>query len=85
VDFYAPGAVKNKCSNNLCSIGVTQCLAQAVVASVSNYNPVTAGIALDLTGPLGPIAPVLARLDPLLANPAIRVSKSSPTKSYRPM
>jgi cytochrome c peroxidase len=40
-----------------------------VGASLTNYNPVTAGAASDLTGPLGPMAPVLAQLDPLLANP----------------
>jgi cytochrome c peroxidase len=40
-----------------------------VLASVSNYNPATAGVAPDLRGPLGPMAPVLTRLDPLLANP----------------
>jgi hypothetical protein len=36
---------------------------------VDNYNPVVAGVAPDLTGPLGPTAPVLARLDPLVATP----------------
>jgi cytochrome c peroxidase len=40
-----------------------------VLASVNNYNPATAGVAPDLRGPLGPMAPVLARLDPLLATP----------------
>ncbi len=40
-----------------------------VVASVNNYTPATAGVAPDLRGPLGPMAPVLARVDPLLANP----------------
>jgi cytochrome c peroxidase len=40
-----------------------------VVASVNSYNPTSAGVALDLRGPLGPVAPVLSRLDPLLANP----------------
>jgi len=40
-----------------------------VVASVNNYNPVTAGVKADLTKSIGPIAPVLARLDLLLANP----------------
>jgi len=33
------------------------------------YNPTTAGVAPDLRGPTGPIAPVLARLDPLLVAP----------------
>jgi cytochrome c peroxidase len=41
-----------------------------VVASVNSYNPVAAGVASDLTGPIGPMAPVLARLDSRLANPA---------------
>lgn len=40
-----------------------------VVASVNSYNPSNAGVAPDLRGPIGPMAPVLARLDPLLANP----------------
>ncbi len=40
-----------------------------VVASVNSYDPVAAGVAADLTGPMGPMAPVLARIDPLLANP----------------
>jgi cytochrome c peroxidase len=40
-----------------------------VLSSVNNYNPATAGVAPDLRGPLGPMAPVLARIDPLLANP----------------
>ena len=34
-----------------------------------NYDPTSAGVALDLRGPAGPIAPVLARLDPLVAAP----------------
>lgn len=40
-----------------------------VNTSVHNYDPVVAGVAPDLTGPLGPIAPVLVRLDPLLTVP----------------
>ena len=40
-----------------------------VFASVNNYDPATAGVAPDLRGPVGPMAPVLSRLDPLLANP----------------
>jgi cytochrome c peroxidase len=40
-----------------------------VVASVDNYNPTSAGIGSDLRGPLGPMAPVLFRLDPLVTNP----------------
>jgi cytochrome c peroxidase len=37
--------------------------------SARNYDPVRAGVAADLAGPLGPIEPVLARLDPLLQKP----------------
>ena len=33
------------------------------------YDPVTAGVDDDLQGPMGPIAPVLARIDPALATP----------------
>ena len=40
-----------------------------VLASVNDYNPATAGVAQDLRGPVGPMQPVLARVDPLLANP----------------
>jgi cytochrome c peroxidase len=40
-----------------------------VLASVSYYNPVTAGVAPDLRGPLGPMAPVLDRLDSLVSTP----------------
>ncbi len=40
-----------------------------VVASVNNYDPVAVGVASDLGGPIGPMSPVLARLDPLLASP----------------
>ncbi|HVQ39284.1 MAG TPA: cytochrome c peroxidase, partial [Pyrinomonadaceae bacterium] len=42
-----------------------------VLTSVNNYDPAAAGVATDLTGPLGPMAPVLARLDPLLVNPIV--------------
>lgn len=34
-----------------------------------NYNPTAAGVAPDLRGPLGPIGPVLLRLDPAVAAP----------------
>jgi cytochrome c peroxidase len=34
-----------------------------------NYDPTSAGVALDLRGPTGPIAPVLARLDTALVAP----------------
>ncbi|PWT93690.1 MAG: hypothetical protein C5B55_04100 [Blastocatellia bacterium] len=40
-----------------------------VSSSVNAYNPTSASVALDLRGPLGPMAPVLARLDPLLVDP----------------
>jgi cytochrome c peroxidase len=40
-----------------------------VFASARSYNPVQAGVAWDLTGGLGPIEPVLACVDPLLATP----------------
>ena len=39
------------------------------IGSAPDYNPVAAGIAADLQGPQGPIAPVLARIDPALATP----------------
>jgi cytochrome c peroxidase len=39
------------------------------VGSAPGYNPVLAGVAADLQGPQGPIAPVLARIDPALATP----------------
>jgi cytochrome c peroxidase len=39
------------------------------VGSAASYNPVAAGVAVDLQGPQGPIAPVLARIDPALATP----------------
>jgi cytochrome c peroxidase len=40
-----------------------------VVESVSNYTPASQNLPADLSGPPGPIEPVLARLDPLLATP----------------
>ena len=40
-----------------------------VVRSVRDYDPITAGLDNDLTLPIGPMAPVLARLDPLLKTP----------------
>src|SRR5207253_1723729 len=40
-----------------------------VEESARNYNPVTAGVPADLIGRLGPIEPVLRRLDPLLRSP----------------
>jgi cytochrome c peroxidase len=40
-----------------------------VIASVLAYDPVAQGLDADLTGPLAPIGPILARLDPALATP----------------
>lgn len=40
-----------------------------VFESARNYDPIRAGIENDLTSQLGPIEPVLARLDPSLLNP----------------
>lgn len=37
--------------------------------SARNYDPVRAGVAADLTILRGPVDPVLARIDPLLATP----------------
>jgi len=39
------------------------------LGSAASYDPAQAGLDTDLQGPRGPIAPVLARLDPLLATP----------------
>lgn len=44
------------------------------VGSASSYDPVAAGVAADLQGPQGPIAPVLARIDPALATPVTLAS-----------
>lgn len=41
------------------------------IGSAPGYNPVAAGIDVDLQGPQGPIAPVLARIDPALATPIV--------------
>lgn len=40
-----------------------------VVASARRYTPAGQHLAADLSGPTGPIEPVLARLDPMLATP----------------
>jgi cytochrome c peroxidase len=40
-----------------------------VVASARQYTPASQHLAADLGGPAGPIDPVLARVDPLLATP----------------
>jgi cytochrome c peroxidase len=39
------------------------------IGSAPSYNPISAGVDADLQGPQGPIAPVLARIDPALATP----------------
>ncbi|MGH9908757.1 MAG: hypothetical protein ACRD8U_24630 [Pyrinomonadaceae bacterium] len=39
------------------------------IGSAPGYNPIVAGVDADLQGPQGPIAPVLARIDPALATP----------------
>jgi len=40
-----------------------------VFASAQNYDPVRAGVDVDLMAPMGPILPVLSRVDPILATP----------------
>lgn len=40
-----------------------------VFSSAQSYSPAAQGLDDDLRGPMGPIDPVLARIDPLLANP----------------
>jgi cytochrome c peroxidase len=40
-----------------------------VFTSAWNYDPVVAGVDSDLTAPMGPIEPVLERIDPILATP----------------
>jgi len=40
-----------------------------VFQSVRRYNPLVAGIDPDLTQQIGPVEPVLARIDPLIARP----------------
>ena len=39
------------------------------IGSAPSYNPVAAGVDSDLQGPQGPLAPVLARINPALATP----------------
>lgn len=41
------------------------------IGSAPSYNPALAGVDADLQGPMGPIAPVLARIDPALATPIV--------------
>src|SRR5262249_61251141 len=40
-----------------------------VFTSAQNYNPGAAGVDADLTAPMGPIEPVLARIDARLSTP----------------
>jgi cytochrome c peroxidase len=40
-----------------------------VFTSARNYNPGAAGVDPDLTAPMGPVEPVLERVDPILATP----------------
>jgi cytochrome c peroxidase len=40
-----------------------------VFTSALNYDPIAAGVDSDLLAPMGPINPVLDRIDPLLAQP----------------
>jgi cytochrome c peroxidase len=40
-----------------------------VAQKARSYNPTQAGVKADLQGPVGPIEPVLARLDPLMQTP----------------
>jgi len=42
-----------------------------VTSGARNYDPVQAGVKPDLQGPVGPIEPVLARLDPLMQTSVI--------------
>ena len=39
------------------------------IGSAPSYDPVASGVDVDLQGPQGPVAPVLARIDPALATP----------------
>lgn len=41
----------------------------SVTVSALNYNPANQRLAADLSGPIGPIEPVLERVDPILATP----------------
>jgi cytochrome c peroxidase len=44
-----------------------------IMASVSNYTPASQNLPADLSGSLGPMAPVLARLDPVLSTPVVLI------------
>jgi len=41
------------------------------IGSAAAYDPVLAGLDVDLQGPRGPYVPVLARIDPALATPVV--------------
>jgi cytochrome c peroxidase len=40
-----------------------------VVTSLDSYDPVAQGLPSDLSGPIGPVRPLLSRLDPLVSSP----------------
>jgi cytochrome c peroxidase len=42
-----------------------------ITDSVSNYTPASQGLPADLSGSLGPMAPILARVDPVLSTPIV--------------
>ncbi len=46
-----------------------------VVESALHYSPDSQNLAADLRGPMGPIDPVLARVDPILATPTTLTSE----------
>jgi cytochrome c peroxidase len=46
-----------------------------VVASARHYTPARQQLAADLSGPTGPIEPVLARVDPILTTPITLTSE----------
>ena len=46
-----------------------------VTDSVLSYTPASQQLAADLSGPTGPVEPVLLRVDPILATPIILTSE----------
>ena len=46
-----------------------------IATSARGYTPASQGLDTDLRGPTGPIDPVLARIDPLLATPIVLTSE----------
>jgi len=46
-----------------------------VVNSALHYTPASQHLPADLSGPMGPIDPVLARIDPILAEPIVLPSE----------